>query len=103
MNSPCPSVAGGVKKVKVAGLLPRREWAVCTEEQEGKALYKRSLCSGPLLPFQGIKPLPEATSGALDTPDKLLRQCDVAVGAEIGAHGPGCVVLSHIKYHSPQM
>lgn len=54
MSSPCSSVAGTVKKVKVAELLPRGGWAVCTEEQEGKALYKRSLYSGLFLPFRGI-------------------------------------------------
>lgn len=51
MSSPCPCVAGSVKKV--AGLLPRGEWAVCTEGQERKALYKRPLYSGPLLPIPG--------------------------------------------------
>lgn len=47
MSSPRPSMAGSVKKVKVAGLLPQREWSVCTEEQEGKALYKKIIIFWP--------------------------------------------------------
>lgn len=55
-----------MKKEKMAGLPPGGEQAVCTEEQDEKALYKRSFYSGPLLPLHGIHPLPAATS-ALDT------------------------------------
>lgn len=68
MSSPCPSVAGSVKKMKVAGLLPRGECGVCTGEQNEKALYRRSFYLAHLSPCMGICPLPAATSGALDTP-----------------------------------
>lgn len=55
-----------MKEEKMAGLLPGGERAVCTEEQDEKALYKGSFYSGPLLPLHGTHPLPAATS-ALNT------------------------------------
>lgn len=56
MSSPCPSVAGSVKKMKVAGLLPRGECGVCTGEQDEKALYRRSFYLAHLSLARGYAP-----------------------------------------------
>lgn len=63
---PCPCVAGSIKKV--AGLLPRGEWTVCTEWQEGKALCKRPFYSGPLLHIPRDMLPSKSYLGILDTP-----------------------------------